>query len=172
MKASDYVLTIHDNLRRKYDAGTFNIKGLVNETCAALLNLRAMLGGEIDDPIVSPAARPRLSFNVNAVGEHAVNLAASAFGVPVEWILTGKRTKHVAHSRHMAILMIHEACPGVTLRELGQCVGGLDHSTILYAMSKARWRMKMTPGFAGTFDECMTALRAAINQPAQEQVAA
>lgn len=65
----------------------------------------------------------------------AIGAAAAAFGVDVDQVLGGGRTRPVAEARIVAMATAH--CAGATPHEIAQAFGR-DHSTVHHAVRRAR----------------------------------
>jgi chromosomal replication initiator protein len=64
-----------------------------------------------------------------------IDTVAGAFGVSSEKLLSRERTAEIALPRQVAMyLMREEAC--LSLPQIGQALGGRDHTTVMYACSK------------------------------------
>jgi len=64
-----------------------------------------------------------------------VEAAAGYFGVPAEQLLGRSRAPRLALARQVAMYLCRELA-GLSLPEVGQAVGGRDHSTVLHAVRK------------------------------------
>ncbi len=67
------------------------------------------------------------------------------YGIPVESIKSGGRSKNLAHSRQITIYLTRELT-NLSLKEIGDNLGGRDHSTILYAYNKIHDFIKKDKG--------------------------
>ena len=67
--------------------------------------------------------------------DDVVNIVSSVFGVPVEKIMSRERTKNVALSRQVVMYLMREE-GNVSLPQIGQALGGRDHSTVMHACEK------------------------------------
>ena len=63
---------------------------------------------------------------------------ARSFGFSIEEIMTKTRKVTVVSARQMIMLEIKEKWPETSLPELGRMFGGLDHTTCLHAIRRAR----------------------------------
>lgn len=64
-----------------------------------------------------------------------VRLVAAAFGLPLERLLGRDRTREVALPRQVAMYLLREEV-NVSLPQIGEVLGGRDHTTVLYACEK------------------------------------
>jgi chromosomal replication initiator protein len=61
--------------------------------------------------------------------------SAKAFGISNERLLGRERTREVALPRQVAMYLLREE-GGVSLPQIGEFVGGRDHTTVIYACEK------------------------------------
>ena len=64
-----------------------------------------------------------------------VDVVASSFGVSREKILSRERTRAVALPRQVVMYLLREEA-NVSLPQIGQALGGRDHTTVIYACEK------------------------------------
>jgi chromosomal replication initiator protein len=64
-----------------------------------------------------------------------VDVVASAFGVSREKILSRERTREVALPRQVVMYLLREEA-NVSLPQIGEVLGGRDHTTVIYACEK------------------------------------
>jgi chromosomal replication initiator protein len=64
-----------------------------------------------------------------------VDLVAHTFGIPMERMLGRDRSREVALPRQVAMYLLREEA-NVSLPQIGEVLGGRDHSTVLYACEK------------------------------------
>lgn len=67
--------------------------------------------------------------------EEVVNKVAEVFGVSLERILSPERSRQVALPRQIAMYLLHEEA-NISLPQIGNALGGRDHTTILYGCDK------------------------------------
>lgn len=67
--------------------------------------------------------------------EEVVNKVAEVFGVSLERILSPERSRQVALPRQIAMYLLHEEA-NISLPQIGNALGGRDHTTILYGCEK------------------------------------
>ena len=66
---------------------------------------------------------------------HVVDVVASAFGVSKEKLLSRERTREVALPRQVVMYLLREE-GNVSLPQIGEALGGRDHTTVIYACEK------------------------------------
>ncbi len=64
-----------------------------------------------------------------------VELVAEAFGVPVERLLSKERSRKVVLPRQVAMYLLREEAR-ISLPQIGEALGGRDHTTVMYACEK------------------------------------
>jgi chromosomal replication initiator protein len=64
-----------------------------------------------------------------------VDVVASAFGISREKLLSRERTREVALPRQVVMYLLREEA-NVSLPQIGQVLGGRDHTTVIYACEK------------------------------------
>ncbi|MBN1537245.1 MAG: chromosomal replication initiator protein DnaA [Anaerolineales bacterium] len=67
--------------------------------------------------------------------ETVVNKVAEIFGVSIERMLSPERSRQVALPRQIAMYLLHEEA-NISLPQIGNALGGRDHTTILYGCEK------------------------------------
>jgi chromosomal replication initiator protein len=60
---------------------------------------------------------------------------ASAFGVPLERMLSRDRSQEVALPRQIAMYLLRQEA-NVSLPQIGAALGGRDHTTVMYGCEK------------------------------------
>jgi chromosomal replication initiator protein len=70
-----------------------------------------------------------------------VNAVAQAFGIPRERLLGRERSREVALPRQIAMYLLREEAK-VSLPQIGEVLGGRDHTTVLYACEKVAHLME------------------------------
>lgn len=121
------LLAIRDTLRERYDAGTWNIAGLINAACDQMTRLAEHLPSDAP-PLPDTSALGR----VNAW--EIAGQVASRLGYTVAELQAPMRTQNVTHARHIAMYAMHKRTT-MTLQEIGDFFGR-DHSTVLHALNK------------------------------------
>jgi chromosomal replication initiator protein len=67
--------------------------------------------------------------------DDVLNAVSRTFGVSEERLLGRERTREVALPRQIAMYLMREE-GGVSLPQIGDIIGGRDHTTVLYACDK------------------------------------
>jgi chromosomal replication initiator protein len=64
-----------------------------------------------------------------------VDAVASAFGITTEKLMSRDRTREIALPRQVAMYLLREEA-NASLPQIGQALGGRDHTTVMYACEK------------------------------------
>lgn len=67
--------------------------------------------------------------------EDVLRAVADVFGVPVERLLSRDRSREIALPRQIAMYLLREEA-NVSLPQIGEALGGRDHTTVMYACEK------------------------------------
>jgi len=67
--------------------------------------------------------------------ERVMDVVATSFGVSREKILSRERTREVALPRQVVMYLLREEA-NVSLPQIGEVLGGRDHTTVIYACEK------------------------------------
>ncbi len=81
-----------------------------------------------------------------------VSVVARAFGVAPEKIMSRDRTKQVALSRQVVMYLMREE-QNVSLPQIGQAMGGRDHTTVIHACEKVSGLLQRDLHFRRQLDE-------------------
>jgi chromosomal replication initiator protein len=90
-------------------------------------------------PVPLPAASRRRIGSDDIVGA-----VATYFGVPADALLSKRRDKEVVGPRQVAMYLLREGT-GLSLSEIGQRLGGRDHSTVLHGHEKVAAQLPHDP---------------------------
>ena len=67
---------------------------------------------------------------------------AALFGVTRDELISSSRTRRIAEARQTAAWVLRRAYPSLSLEEIGRVLGGRDHTTIIYSITKIEQRMR------------------------------
>lgn len=119
------------------------LRDLVRRLETAIAGLRA----ELESRPCAPPARPPLMLphgTIRVTIGDVVDLVSREFGIPVVEILGRRRTAPVAQARQVACY-VGTLLPGMGLVALGRHLGGLDHTTVMYARDRIGERLRLEP---------------------------
>ena len=75
-----------------------------------------------------------------------VDIVARAFNLTRDQLLGRDRSQNVALPRQIAMYLIREAS-NASLPQIGQALGGRDHTTVMYAIEKIADKVQTDPQF-------------------------
>lgn len=81
-----------------------------------------------------------------------VSVVAKTFGVSAEKIMSRDRTRDVALSRQVVMYLMREE-QNISLPQIGQAMGGRDHSTVIHACEKIAGLLERDNRFRRQFDQ-------------------
>ncbi len=146
-------------LRKKAEEGEISIADEVLEYIArnCRSNVRELEGAVIkllayssltQRDITSELAREALGGVLAPEGERTPEAirkrVAESFGVPVETLMSRRRTKEVTVPRQVAMYLIRELL-NLPLTQIGNHFGGRDHSTVIHSINKVEHDVEEDP---------------------------
>ena len=90
--------------------------------------------------------------------EEVINGVAKRLGISVSEIKGRRRTKEVALARQMAMYLLRNHL-GLSLKEVGDCFGGKDHTTVLHACERVGLLKESDANFAHRLRELTNRIR-------------
>jgi len=146
-------------LRKKAEEGDISIADEVLEYIArnCRSNVRELEGAVIkllayssltQRDITSDLAREALGGVLAPEGERTPEAirkrVAESFGVPVESLMSRRRTKEVTVPRQVAMYLMRDLLD-IPLTQIGNHFGGRDHSTVIHSINKVEHDMEVDP---------------------------
>jgi len=114
------------------------VRSNVRELEGCLIRLTA-LASLSDRPVTvelaEEAMRDLVATEVPIDKETIIETTADEFGVPTPDIKGGRRTKQLALARQVAMYLLRRKL-NLSLKEIGFCFGGRDHTTVMHAIDK------------------------------------
>ncbi|NMB89177.1 MAG: chromosomal replication initiator protein DnaA [Chloroflexi bacterium] len=114
------------------------IQSNIRELEGALTRVLAfadLSGTSVTPSLVNTALADLLPQRRSVEPRQVINAVASAFGVPVERILGRDRSREIALPRQIVMYLLREE-GNVSLPQIGEALGGRDHTTVMYACEK------------------------------------
>jgi len=114
------------------------IQSNIRELEGALTRVLAyadLSGQPLSPKMVDVALADLLPQQSNVEPSQVVSAVAQAFGIPRERLLGRERSREVALPRQIAMYLLREEA-NVSLPQIGEVLGGRDHTTVLYACEK------------------------------------
>ncbi len=90
--------------------------------------------------------------------DQVINEVARTMNVTAEDIASSKSTAQISRARQTTVYIIREIT-GMPMKNIGERLGGRDHSTIVYSNSKAEERMKKDPSYKNLVEDLIKNLR-------------
>jgi len=143
-----------DNVIIQYIAS--NIKSNIRELEGALTKIVAMskldnkevnlsLAQEVLKDMISPDAQPEIT------PQRIVQIVAEHFNITELDLVGQKRNKQVVYPRQIAMYLCREMTDA-PLQQIGNCLGGRDHTTIIHGEEKISTDLKSNPDLINTID--------------------
>ncbi len=107
----------------------------------AFANLR---GVRVTPELVEVALADLLPRRTEVNPENIVKVVADTFGLTVEHMLSHERSRRVAEPRQIAMYLLREEAH-LSLPQIGDMLGGRDHTTIMYGCDKVADLMERDP---------------------------
>jgi chromosomal replication initiator protein len=124
-----------------------NCRSNVRELEGAVIKLLAYSSLTQRD-ITSDLAREALGGVLGAEGERTPDAirkrVAESFGIPVETLVSRRRTKEVTVPRQVAMYLMRELLD-LPLTQIGAHFGGRDHSTVIHSINKVEHDLELDP---------------------------
>lgn len=147
---------ILEYLAKKIESNIRVLEGALLKLCAYL----SLQGGELTFSLVDEVIADystaqsdrRLSLN------EIISFVSERYQCPVEDIIGPKRSKEIAWARQIAVYLARELTDH-SYADIGQFLGGRDHSTILYAYNKVSELVAEDEKFLWEMNELKSALR-------------
>lgn len=127
-KIPDEIIEI---IARKFQSNIRELEGALTRI-VAYADLRGMA---MTVPLIDSALADLLPHRSEVQPEHVINTVAEAYGLTTERILGRDRSRMVALPRQIAMYLLREEA-NVSLPQIGQALGGRDHTTVMYGCDK------------------------------------
>jgi chromosomal replication initiator protein len=112
-----------------------------------ILALSGLTGRPITLDLAEEASRDLLEAAPPVDGAVIIAATAEAFGIPVADIKSPRRTKQLALARQVAMYLLRKTL-NMSLKEIGYCFGGKDHTTVMHAVDKVERLRSTDPAIA------------------------
>jgi len=80
--------------------------------------------------------------------QNLLTTVAEAFGVPIEAIVGSTRRRRIFEARAAVAWLLRQCYPSMGLVEIGDILGGRDHTTVMNALARVEERMADDPTYA------------------------
>jgi chromosomal replication initiator protein len=118
-------------IARNIENNIRELEGALNRLCA----YADLIGAEIDEVLARTALADYITQQQAINPEHIVGVVATAFGIERDRLLGRERTQEIALPRQVAMYLLHKETHQ-SLPQIGQALGGRDHTTVMYACDK------------------------------------
>lgn len=133
------------------------IKNNVRQLEGAVKKLKAVCDLQNLSPTVEVANEAvkdmmNLSRPISVTISKIIELVGSTFGVSPEHIKSDKRDKNIKNARQIAMYIMREITE-MSLSEIGEQLGGKNHSTVKHSIEVVREKIDTDPAFSNTIEE-------------------
>jgi chromosomal replication initiator protein len=118
-------------IARSIENNIRELEGALNRLCA----YADLIGAEIDEALARTALADYITQQQAINPDHIVGVVANAFGIERDRLVGRERTQEIALPRQVAMYLLREETHQ-SLPQIGQTLGGRDHTTVMYACDK------------------------------------
>lgn len=122
---------ILDTIARRVQSNIRELEGALNRIIA----FADLSGSNLTPNLVEVALSDLLPQRGDIQPERVVDLVAQAFNLSAEKLLGRDRSRDVALPRQIAMYLLRKEA-NVSLPQIGEALGGRDHTTVMYAIEK------------------------------------
>ena len=122
---------ILQNIARKIQSNIRELEGALTR----ILAFSDLSGKPLTTELAELALVDFIPCDTNPEPAHVMNSVARAFNLTTEELLSRDRSRKVALPRQVAMYLIREI-GNVSLPQIGETMGGRDHTTVMYACEK------------------------------------
>jgi chromosomal replication initiator protein len=122
---------ILDAIARRVQSNIRELEGALNR----LLAFAELSGSSLTPSLVEVALADLLPSRQSIVPEKVIELVAREWKTTVEALLGRDRSQRVAEPRQVAMYLLRKETDA-SLPQIGQVLGGRDHTTVMYAIQK------------------------------------
>ncbi len=120
-----------ERLARRVQSNIRELEGVLNRVAAYAQLSGAPITPKLIDTVLSDFLPPRQELKPDEVIETICQL----YNIPRQRLLSAERSREVALPRQIAMYLLHKEA-GCSLPQIGELLGGRDHTTILYGCEK------------------------------------
>jgi chromosomal replication initiator protein len=122
---------IHEMIARQVQSNIRELEGALTRVLA----YASLSGLPLTPQLVTSALVDLLPQRSSLTQKQVIDVVASAFGLSSERLLGRDRSREVALPRQVAMYLLREEA-NVSLPQIGEALGGRDHTTVMYACDK------------------------------------
>jgi chromosomal replication initiator protein len=128
-------------IARRVQSNIRELEGALNRIIA----FADLSGSTLNVDLVDVALADLLPQRGDIRPEHVVNLVARKYNLTVDKLLGRDRTRDIALPRQIAMYVLREEA-NFSLPQIGEALGGRDHTTVMYAIEKISKEIKEDSG--------------------------
>ena len=132
---------ILETIARRVQSNIRELEGALNR----ILAFADLSGSSLNSNLVDVALSDLLPQRGDLEPQKVVNLVAHYFNLSSEKLLGRDRSRNVALPRQIAMYLLREEA-NVSLPQIGEVLGGRDHTTVMYAIEKISKEIKGDSG--------------------------
>ena len=132
---------ILDTIARRVQSNIRELEGALNR----ILAFADLSGSSLNSNLVDVALSDLLPQRGDLEPQKVVDLVAHYFNLSAEKLLGRDRSREVALPRQIAMYLLREEA-NVSLPQIGEVLGGRDHTTVMYAIEKISREIKDDSG--------------------------
>jgi len=130
-------MEVLEQIARQVTSNIRELEGALNRVLA----VSDLCGHSLDKELVRMSLTDMSSPKHTTSANEIIESVSGVFGVPVEKIMSRDRTKDVALTRQVIMYLMREEA-NASLPQIGQAMGGRDHTTVIHACEKVSHLLK------------------------------
>lgn len=130
-------MDVLEQIARQVTSNIRELEGALNRVLA----VSDLCGHTLDKELVRMSLTDMSSPKHTTSANEIIESVSGVFGVPVEKIMSRDRTKDVALTRQVIMYLMREEA-NASLPQIGQAMGGRDHTTVIHACEKVSHLLK------------------------------
>ena len=131
------------------------MRGSVRDIEGLVLRLRAATtepSGSLDGPVIESLIAPYITASAPVTLDKVIDTVAWVYGISRSELLSRDRSRRVAWPRHVAAYLCRKLT-GASLPEIGDVLGGRNHTSVLRAVRSVSDRVSGDAGFSSRLRE-------------------
>ena len=127
----DIPMDVLEQIARQVTSNIRELEGALNRVVA----VSDLCGQSMDRELVRMSLSDMSSPKHTTSAEEIIESVSDVFGIPVEKVMSRDRTKDVALTRQVIMYLMREEA-NASLPQIGQVMGGRDHTTVMHACER------------------------------------
>ena len=124
-------MEVLEQIARQVTSNIRELEGALNRVVA----VSDLCGHTMDKELVRMSLSDMSNSRENTSADEIIRSVSGIFGVPVEKVMSRDRTKEVALTRQVIMYLMREEA-NASLPQIGQMMGGRDHTTVMHACER------------------------------------